>query len=144
MLHTKYQGSRPFGFRQEALWFQTRRFFHVSPYISLCNTCDPPGQGQVWPQGHNLNKLGREHKVMLHTKCQGSRPYGLRQEGFFHVSPYISLCNTCDPPGQGQFWPQGHNLNKLGREHKVMLHTKCQGSRPYGFRQEGFFMFFPI
>ena len=25
-----------------------------------------------------------------------------------------------------------------------MLHTKYQGSRPYGFRQEGFSIFFPI
>ena len=86
MLHTKYQGSRPCSFKQEALWFQTRRFFHVSPYIGLCNTCDPPGQ--FWPQGHNLNNLGREHKVMLHTKCQGSRPYGFRQKYFLFSSLY--------------------------------------------------------
>ena len=38
--------------RLYALWFQTRRFFHVFPYISLCITCDPEA-------GHNLNKLGR-------------------------------------------------------------------------------------
>ena len=24
-----------------ALWFQTRRLFYVSPYISLCKACDP-------------------------------------------------------------------------------------------------------
>ena len=54
--------------------------------------------------------------------------------------PYLSLCKTFDP-GAG---PQGHNLNKLGRGHKVMPHTKYQVSRPCGFRQEDFFMFFPI
>ena len=27
---------------------------------------------------------------------------------------YISLCQICDP-GVGLFWPQGHNLNKIGR-----------------------------
>ena len=32
MLHTKYQGSRPCGFRQED--------FSMFPYISLCKTCD--------------------------------------------------------------------------------------------------------
>ena len=32
MLHTKYQGSRPCGFRQED--------FQVFPYISLCKTCN--------------------------------------------------------------------------------------------------------
>ena len=48
--------------------------------------------------------------MMLHTKYQSSRPYGFRQEDFFYVSPYISLSKVCD-----QFWPQGSNLNKLGR-----------------------------
>ena len=32
ILHTKYQSSRPYGFRQED--------YHVSPYISLCKACD--------------------------------------------------------------------------------------------------------
>ena len=31
-----YQNSRVY-----ALWFQTRRFFHVAPYISLRKICDP-------------------------------------------------------------------------------------------------------
>ena len=39
--------------------------------------------------------------MMLHTKYQGSRPCGFRQEDFFE--------------GGGHFWPQGYNLNKLGR-----------------------------
>ena len=33
--------------------------------------------------------------------------------------PYICLCKTCDPGGGGggggPFWPQGYNLNKLGK-----------------------------
>ena len=51
---------------------------------------------------------------MLHTKYQDSRPYGFRQEDFFYIFPYISLCKTCDPAAN-LFWPQGYNLNKLGR-----------------------------
>ena len=35
MLHTKYQSSRPYGFRQEDFLM----FF----YISLCKACDPWG-----------------------------------------------------------------------------------------------------
>ena len=46
---------------------------------------------------------------MLQTKYQGSRLYGFRQ-----CFPYLSLCKTCDPQGGAIFWPQGHNLNKLG------------------------------
>ena len=76
---------------------------------------------------------------------------GFIQEDFFMFS--ISLCKTCGPLGQDHFWPQGHNLNKLGGPGSnlnklgrgplvlVMLHTKYQSSMPCGFRQEDFFMF---
>ena len=50
---------------------------------------------------------------MLHTKYQGSRPYGFSQEGF-HVFPYISLYKAC-VLGHGYFWLQGDNSNKLCR-----------------------------
>ena len=43
------------------------------------------------------------------------------------------------PPERVHFWPQRHSLNKLG---KVPLgDIKYQITRPYGFRQEDFFMF---
>ena len=45
--------------------------------------------------------------MMLHTKYQASWPCVFRQEDFFHVFPVT--------PGWAYFWPQGHNLNKLGR-----------------------------
>ena len=53
--------------------------------------------------------------MMLHTKYQGSKPYGFRQEDFFHVFPYIGLSKTCDPWGGAIFGPQRYSLNKLGR-----------------------------
>ena len=53
--------------------------------------------------------------MMLHTKYQGSRPCGFRQKYFFHGSPYISLCETCDPWGGAIFGPRWDNLNKLVR-----------------------------
>ena len=31
------------------------------------------------------------------AKYQGSKHCGFRQKDFFHVGPYISLCNLCDP-----------------------------------------------
>ena len=59
--------------------------------------------------------------MMLHTKYQGSRPCGVRQEDFFRFT-YISLYKTYDPgagpfltPGRAHFWPQGHHLNKVGK-----------------------------
>ena len=50
MLQTKYQESRPCGYKQEG--------FLCFPYISLCKTCDPRG-GPIFAKGHNLKKLGR-------------------------------------------------------------------------------------
>ena len=43
---------------------------------------------------------------MLHTKYQGSWPYGFKKEDF-HVFPYISLCKTCIPQGGAIFGPRG-------------------------------------
>ena len=45
-------------------------------------------------------------------------------------------------PGVRAFWPQGYNLNKLGRG--SLDDASYQISRPCGFRQEDFFMFLPI
>ena len=42
MLHTKYQDSSPYGFRQED--------FFMFYYISLCKTCDP-GMGPFFATG---------------------------------------------------------------------------------------------
>ena len=52
MLHTKYQGSRPCGFRQG-------RFFHIFPISAYVKHVTPPGRGHFWPQGYNLNKPDR-------------------------------------------------------------------------------------
>ena len=65
-----------------------------------------PGAGHFWPQGYNLNKLGRDSQGDASHKYQGSRHCGFRQEDFFHVSPYISLCKTYDH-GAGPFLAPG-------------------------------------
>ena len=63
----------------------------------------------------------------------------------FSCFPYNkSLCNTCDPGGRAIFGPRDIICTNLVRVHYVMLHTKYQGCRPCGFRQEDFFMVFPI
>ena len=43
MLHTKYQGSRLYGFRQEDF----AKFFPISAYVKHVN----PGAGQILAQG---------------------------------------------------------------------------------------------
>ena len=51
MLHIKYQGFGPYGFRQED-------FFHIFPIQAYVKHVIP-GAGPFWPKGYNLNKLGR-------------------------------------------------------------------------------------
>ena len=43
------------------------------------------------------------------------------------------------PPGRGPYGPQGHGWQDL-----TLLHTKYESSRPCGFGEEDFFMFFPM
>ena len=84
MLHTKYQGSRPYGFRLEDF----RMFF----LYSLRRTCDPQG-GPFLAPGNNLNKFGRS--LLSDATYQNIRALGLMGSGkffFFNVSPYISIC----------------------------------------------------
>ena len=51
MLPSKYQDSRPYGYRQE-------EFFMFLLYKPLYNMW-PPEWGNFWPQGYILNKLDR-------------------------------------------------------------------------------------
>ena len=58
---------------------------------------ETPGAWPFWLQGHNLNKLVEVYWLMLHTKYEGSRPCGFRED-LLIFSPYIiSLCKTFDP-----------------------------------------------
>ena len=89
MLHTKYQGSRPCAFRQEDFFM----VFPIQAYVKHVN----PGASQFWPQGYNLNKLGRGS--LGDASYQISTLYALwfQTRRFFHGFPYISLCKQCDP-----------------------------------------------
>ena len=80
--------------------FQTRRLLDVFPYITNVKYVTPGGGAIFGPRGII-------HKVMLHTKYYGSSPNGLRQEDFFHVSFYLSLCTACDARGGAIFGPRG-------------------------------------
>ena len=51
ILHTKYQGSMPCGFRQED-------FFMLLPIQAYVKHVTRE-RGHFWPQGYNLNKLSR-------------------------------------------------------------------------------------
>ena len=50
MLNTKYQGSRPYGFRREDFFV-----FPIQAYVKHMS----PGRDHFWPKGQNLILLGR-------------------------------------------------------------------------------------
>ena len=80
--------------------------------------------------------------MMLHTKYQGSRPYGFRKEDFFMFFLIWALVKHVTPVA-GCFWLEGYIFNKLGRG-PLGDATKCQGSKPFGFRQKIFFNVFSL
>ena len=72
------------------------------------------GQGHFWPQGHNLNKLGRG-PLGDATYHISSLTLMVSEKKIFQCFPYLlSLCKQLDTRA-GHFWPQGHHLDKLGR-----------------------------
>ena len=62
MLHTKYQGSMPCGFRHED--------FSMFLNISLCKTCDPQ-RVPIFAPRHNLNKRSTRWCYILSIKALG-------------------------------------------------------------------------
>ena len=68
------------------------------------------GWGNVLPQGHNLDKLGRGPLgFATYQISRLSRSYGFRQEDFYFFP--ITACKKLVIPGRGHFEPQGDNLN---------------------------------
>ena len=74
-----------------------------------------PEWGHFWPKGYNLNNLGSG--PLDEATYQISKDLGIlvTVKKIFKGFPYVSLCKTLWPLGWGQFWPQGYNLNNLGR-----------------------------
>ena len=106
MPHTKYQISTPSSFREEKFWRWASLF--------LCSNLWPPLRGQFWPRGIVWTYLVEVLKEMPYIKYQSSRPSSFREEEFCNFLS-LFLCSNLWPPGQAQFWPKGHHMNKLGR-----------------------------
>ena len=119
VIHTKYQDSMPYGFRQD--------FFNVFHYISLWKTCDPQVGAIFGPRGIIWTHLVEVTQVMPHDPR--GRPFlalwfqTRRFFMFFTIKAYVKHVT----PG----WGHWTNLVEV---HQMMLHTKYQDSRPYDFR----------
>ena len=128
MLHTKYQGSWPFGF------IKTSHF----PYTSLFKTT-PGADPFLAPQVlFELTYWGSTRWCNI-PNIKALRP--VVSDKIFSRFPCISLCKTFDPRGWAIFGPRGIIWTNLVEVHWVMLHTKYQGYRPSGFRPRFFLIF---
>ena len=121
MLHTKYQSSRPFTFREEKIRNLSSLF--------QCSNMWPHGRTSPDPRGIVWTNLVEVHKEMLNTKYQGSRPSSFRGEELWN---FRSLFLCLDP----SFDPRGILWTNLVEVHKEMPHTKYQISTPFSFREK--------
>ena len=57
------------------------------------------GQGHCWPQGYNLNNLGRSPlSEAMYANIKGKiSSYLVSDKKIFEGFLYISLCKTCQP-----------------------------------------------
>ena len=130
MLHTKYQSSRPFSFREEELK-NFRSLF-------LCSTCDLPGWDQFWPQGHFMNKLGRGIQGDATYKISNLYTFQFQRRRILKTGFFVHMFRFVTPRGCASFDPRDIIWTNFVEVHKEMLYTKYQSSRPSSFRDEEF------
>ena len=85
-------------------------FFQYKSISDQIWPCSKTGQGQ--PRGIIWTNLVVFEYSMLHTKCQGHRPFGSREEHFWRFLPYMDMAailvmwpfeQAFVPPSQGGY-----------------------------------------
>ena len=142
ILHTKYQGSRPCGYRQEFFMFSLYK-----PMLNLWPLGADPFLAIFWKSYFILGVggiLGSRGIVWINLvkgpwgDATYQRPCGFRQEDFFMF--LFSLCKPCDPWGRAIIDPRGIIWTNLVE----VNHTKYQSSRLWlWFQTRRFFHVFP-
>ena len=86
-----------------------------------------------------------EYYTLVHTMYESSGPYGFGEEDFFYVFPIVSLRELLLTPRGGSISdPRGMLGRIYVKLHITMLHTKYRSFGCCGFREEDFFMYFPL
>ena len=65
-----------------------------------------PGGANIGPRGIIRTNLVEIHKVVLHTKYQGSEAVRFQTRTLYHAFSYISLRKTYAPIGRENFRPR--------------------------------------
>ena len=88
-----------------------RKNFEIGQLCSYVPSCDSRGGANFDPRGIILTNLVKVHKEMLHTNYQSSTPSSFIVEEFWSL---LFLCSSMWSLERGQFWPQGHHMNRSG------------------------------
>ena len=128
MLHIKYQSSMPSSFREELFWS-----FH---FLFPCSNLRSPGRGKFWAKGHHMNKLGRGTLGNATHQISKLHAFQFQRDRILKLVCFVLMFHLVSP-GRGQFWPQGHHMNELGRGtrrcYKPNIKAKYERYSPYGF-----------
>ena len=84
-----------------------------------------------------------EYYTLVHTTYESSGPYGFGEDFFMFFSNCKSK-GAIDPWGGAISDPRGMLGKIYVKLHITMLHTKYRSVGCCGFREEGFFMYFPL
>ena len=98
------------------------------------------GRGHFWPQSNNLNNLGRDPLGEALYQISNSQAFWFQIRRFLKVSLYkyvkhVSLWAS---------WPQGNNLNNLGRGPLGEAMYQISNAQAFSFQIRRFFKIFSI
>ena len=124
LIHTTYESSGPYGFREEDF---------------LCFSHDAPGVGPAWTPGARLAGFvaGSIKRATLHCYTQNMKALGLvvlEKRIFFKVFPMTI-------PGRGRMDHRGTVGRIYKEDHYTLQQTKYESSGPCGFGEEDFLCF---
>ena len=112
-------------------------FFH---YQSMLDN-DTPGAWPVWTPGAPLAAFIKESIIHWSTQHMKALGHMVLETIFFYVFPIVCLRK---PPG-GAISDTRSMLGRIYvKLHITMLHTKYKSFGCCGFREEDFFMYFPL
>ena len=122
----------------------------VSEKIFLCfSHCKSMGANDPWGGVifDHRGVIGRiykkDHYTLLHTKYEGSGPCGFRGHVVSEKKIFLCFAPSC-PWGRACMDPGGTVGRIYKEDHYTLLHTRYERSGTCGFREEDFFMFFPL
>ena len=114
MLHTKYQTSAPSSFREEEFW--------SFPSLFLCFELVTPGARPVLTPGASYEQSWYKSTRRCFIPNIKALHFLVSEKKNFKVFLLCSYVSNLWPsptptptPARGQFWPQGHHMNNLGR-----------------------------